>query len=585
MDIEYYRQMEPFFGSWTISKALGEGSYGKVFEIVRTDFGKTYHAALKVITLPRSESEVKSLIAEGMDEVSVTAFYKGLVEEVAGEFALMADLKGNSNIVSYEDHMVREHKDGVGWDILIRMELLTPLVDRLSQGFLPEIEVVKLGIDICRALEDCQKKCIIHRDIKPENIFISDYGTYKLGDFGVARTVERTTSNMSKKGTYTYMAPEIYKDEPYGASVDTYSLGLVLYRLLNKHRAPFLPEYPKPIGYADKENAISRRMAGELIPKPADMNEDIWWIIRRATAYSPSDRYAGPTEMRRDLERVLEVFEGGAEPYNFRPIPVPGRMPTNIESINEATEVTWSQGGTKVKAKHAFTFLWAFIFIFTLFKLLFFNSEFALKGFNAYTDSITRFILSLIAFIPPIIIGIIQLISYLKGKGKFSPADKLILFLAAAENAIGVFGILCFSTVTYGLNELRFLVVVILTFIAMVLSIVAGYAKKNGLRIATLVLLSLGCLIQLGSGNGNIVLTALLVALLEFRHGLNKKGFADYAMPIICTVLSVLLFIFESTWIDLRKIYVLGVFSIVLLIISVWYLVYTIVIKHKYRKM
>ena len=240
MELSYYKSMEPFWGVWKIRRLIGEGSFGKVFEIEREDFGRTYRAALKAITIPQSQSELKSVLADGMDLNSATNYYKSFVEEVVEEFALMAGLKGNSNIVSYEDHMVIEHKEGVGWDILIRMELLTPLLDYTSgKGPMGRGDIIHLGMDICKALEYCRKMNIIHRDIKPENIFISQGGDYKLGDFGIARTVEKTTSGLSRKGTYVYMAPEVYKGEEYGSSVDIYSLGIVLYRLLNQNRAPF----------------------------------------------------------------------------------------------------------------------------------------------------------------------------------------------------------------------------------------------------------------------------------------------------------------------------------------------------------
>ena len=52
MDMEYYKQYEPIFGSWRITRLIGEGSFGKVFEIEREDFGVTYKAALKAITVP-----------------------------------------------------------------------------------------------------------------------------------------------------------------------------------------------------------------------------------------------------------------------------------------------------------------------------------------------------------------------------------------------------------------------------------------------------------------------------------------------------------------------------------------------------
>ena len=105
---------------------------------------------------------------------------------------------------------------------------------------LTEKEVIKLGMDLSKALEYCRKLKIIHRDIKPENIFVSRFGDFKLGDFGIAREQAHTVGNMSKKGTYSYMAPEIYKGEKYDSSIDIYSLGIVLYELLNQNRLPFL---------------------------------------------------------------------------------------------------------------------------------------------------------------------------------------------------------------------------------------------------------------------------------------------------------------------------------------------------------
>ncbi len=307
MELSYYKSMEPFWGVWKIRRLIGEGSFGKVFEIEREDFGRTYRAALKAITIPQSQSELKSVLADGMDLNSATNYYKSFVEEVVEEFALMAGLKGNSNIVSYEDHMVIEHKEGVGWDILIRMELLTPLLDYTSgKGPMGRGDIIHLGMDICKALEYCRKMNIIHRDIKPENIFISQGGDYKLGDFGIARTVEKTTSGLSRKGTYVYMAPEVYKGEEYGPSVDIYSLGIVLYRLLNQNRAPFFPDYPKPITHSDRENAIARRISGQDIPMPCDARDALGEVVLKACAYAPKDRYATPEEMRLDLQRVLE---------------------------------------------------------------------------------------------------------------------------------------------------------------------------------------------------------------------------------------------------------------------------------------
>jgi serine/threonine protein kinase len=300
-----YSKYEPIFGSYRISKLLGEGSYGKVYEIVRQDFGVTYKAALKVITVPKNKNDLKNAMSEGMDEATAATYFRSFVEEMTKEFALMDRLKGNSNIVNYEDHTVIEHVGEIGWDVLIRMELLTPLTDHIAGKILPVEEIVRLGIDLCKALEICGRYNIIHRDIKPENIFVSELGNFKLGDFGIARVAEKSTGASTKVGTYSYMAPEILRNEIYTEKVDQYSLGLVLYRLLNNNRLPFLPPAPEPITYSHREAADAQRIKGVPIPAPVRADQELSSIILRAIAFKPDDRFPNPRMMRNALERYL----------------------------------------------------------------------------------------------------------------------------------------------------------------------------------------------------------------------------------------------------------------------------------------
>ena len=315
MEHEAYRPGAQVLGDWNIVSCLGEGSYGKVFEIERSEFGQTYRAALKVITVPQSSAEVRSVISEGMSVSQAEAYFHGIVEELMHEFSIMFKLKGTANVVSCEDLRVLEHPDGIGWDILIRMELLHPLLPYVYQHPMARRDIIKLGIDICKALELCQRYNIIHRDIKPENIFISDNGDYKLGDFGIARTIERTTSGLSKKGTYSYMAPEVYAGREYGFSVDTYSLGLVLYRMLNKNRGPFLPQPPEAITFSSREQALARRMSSEPLPRPFYGEGRLGEIVLKACAFDPKDRYSSPQQLRQELEAILYTQTDAAVIY------------------------------------------------------------------------------------------------------------------------------------------------------------------------------------------------------------------------------------------------------------------------------
>jgi len=293
------------FDNWEIKGKIGEGSFGQVFEIQREDFGQVYRAALKVITVPQNEAELRGALEEGMTPAQAEQYFYSVVEDIVREFAIMARLKGTANVVSYEDHKVIRHADGIGWDILIRMELLNPLLSYAYQHPFSRRDIIKLGIDMCRALELCQKYNIIHRDIKPENIFVSDNGDFKLGDFGIARTVEKTVSGLSKKGTYNYMAPEVYRGESYGFDVDIYSLGIVLYRMLNRNRTPFLPPAPEPITFHKREEALTRRVSGEAIPKPVHAEGRLAEIVLKACAFEPKDRYSSPAQMRQELEAIL----------------------------------------------------------------------------------------------------------------------------------------------------------------------------------------------------------------------------------------------------------------------------------------
>ena len=295
--------------NWKLVRLIGEGSFGRVYEAEREEFGRVYKAALKIITIPQSQSEIRYVMADGMDEKSASSYFKGIVEELLGEFSIMSKLKGNSNVVSCEDFTVNQHTEGIGWDIIIRMELLTPLIDHAQGKTLTRRDVMQLGIDICHALELCQKANIIHRDIKPDNIFFSEMGEYKLGDFGIARTVEKTTGELSKKGTYTYMAPEIYRGEDYGSSVDIYSLGIVLYRMLNANRTPFLPDYPALIQHGDKEEALRNRFSGAQIPKPKGADGRLAEIVLKACAFNPNERHSSPMQLREELEAILYTKE------------------------------------------------------------------------------------------------------------------------------------------------------------------------------------------------------------------------------------------------------------------------------------
>ena len=229
--------LEKVWPEWKIEKQIGRGTFGIVYQAVRQHSSLTNRAAIKVISIPQDPYELETLRFDGLDMCDSRTYIESIVNDYVNEIRLLESFKGIQNIVSIEDYKVIEKIDDIGWDIYIRMELLKPLNAYVCDKKMTEKEVIQLGCDICTALEICGQRNIIHRDIKPENIFVNDFGSFKLGDFGTARTMESMICDLSQKGTYSYMAPEVMNGGDYDARVDIYSLGLVLYRLMNSFLA------------------------------------------------------------------------------------------------------------------------------------------------------------------------------------------------------------------------------------------------------------------------------------------------------------------------------------------------------------
>ncbi len=292
---------------WEVIRPIGSGSFGAVYEIQRDVLGITEKAALKVITIPQNSEDIQELRNEGYDEESITATFKTHLKSIMNEYALMRKMKGCTNVVDCDDFQYVQHDDGIGWDIYIKMELLTPMVAALPQD-IPEQTVRSLASDICKALVLCKRFDIVHRDIKPQNIFVSELGDYKLGDFGIAKTVEKTSGG-TKIGTYKYIAPEVYNNRPYNSTADIYSLGLVLYWMLNERRMPFLPLPPEKLTVSIDEQARARRLSGERIPAPAHGSEELKRIVLKACSFEPKDRYGSAEAMLADLQKLSAPAE------------------------------------------------------------------------------------------------------------------------------------------------------------------------------------------------------------------------------------------------------------------------------------
>lgn len=330
MDEERYPSL-PWQG-WKIVKRLGRGGYGSVYQAQRNSAGVMEDTAVKVISFPKNKEDIEADFTDGYDLVSVRNKYKDMLHRYVDEYQIMLAFKGQTNIVSCDDFEAKPHEDGIGWDVFIRMELLTPLTTLIKQyaGIIPEEMVIKVGMDICSALILCESKNIVHRDIKPENIMVSEFGDYKLGDFGIARTMDHTTQ-ATTVGSERYMAPEVIKREEYGKEVDIYSLGLVLYWMLNNRKRPFIDADHLPT-HEEIEVAEDRRTKGDPLPSPKYGSRDLQKIVLKACAYAPEDRFSSAREMY----QALAALQTG-ESIHRRPTPDPYVNPIPSDEEDKPT--------------------------------------------------------------------------------------------------------------------------------------------------------------------------------------------------------------------------------------------------------
>ena len=294
------------WSDWIIHEKLGEGSFGQVFRARKERFGVTQEAAIKVVRIPGDDAELNRVQSGyGLNEQELKEYFYPEVEKLKKEIVLMQELGEDSHIVRILDFEIIDAPDSiVGWYILIRMELLECLENYIKRADISVADVVAIGEDVLTSLEVCEERNIIHRDIKPANLFRSDKGVYKLGDFGIARDMRAGMGSLSHKGTENYMAPEVYLGKKYTSNIDIYALGIVLYKLLNRNRLPFMNEEKLTAGSV--ERAFQKRNTGEELPKPMESPDTLYEIIKKMCAYNPNERFQTALEVKKALSEYRQ---------------------------------------------------------------------------------------------------------------------------------------------------------------------------------------------------------------------------------------------------------------------------------------
>jgi serine/threonine-protein kinase len=268
------------FGKYTITRLIGRGGMGEVYQAYDTDKGRT--VALKILADQYSH-----------DESFRTRFQR----------------ESRAAAVLQEPHVIPIHDWGeIEGHLYIDMRLVQgkTLADLLEAGPLTPSRAANIVGQIGDALDAAHAEGLIHRDIKPQNIIVTPTDFAYLVDFGIAETRDdsRLTSPGTKVGTLNYMAPERFTQRTATPAVDVYALAGVLYEALTGEM---------PFAGDSLEHLIAAQVTMPP-PRPSQANPRVPAafdeVVTRGMAKEPDDRYGTAGGLGRAALRAL----GGGQP-------------------------------------------------------------------------------------------------------------------------------------------------------------------------------------------------------------------------------------------------------------------------------
>jgi serine/threonine-protein kinase len=263
-----------FDGRYRITRKLGAGGMANVYLAVDEELGR--RVAIKILNERHANDEQ-------------------FVERFRREAKNAAGLS-HPNVVSVYD---RGEAEGTYYIAMEYVEGRTLKDLILSRGPSPVPIAIDYTRQILQALRFAHRGGLVHRDIKPHNVIVDSEGRVKVADFGIARAgTSQMTEAGSIIGTAQYLSPEQARGAPVDQTSDLYSVGIVLYELLTG-TVPFNGETPVEIAMKHLSQTPEPPSAHR-----ADIPEDLDYVVLRALAKDPSERYGSAEEMSADLDRV-----------------------------------------------------------------------------------------------------------------------------------------------------------------------------------------------------------------------------------------------------------------------------------------
>ncbi len=294
------RKVSPLLDAMEIGECFAKHDGVSCYYIRHPESGREF--VLKHISVPASQEQVQALLLTGAyaSEAEAADYFRQEAEALVQEVEARKKLLDCPYILPFLGVQMEPKEEGTGYDVYAVLPKRSSLQTFLNDNAVSHLRGINMGIDLCVALAALREEGYVHGNLKPGNVFFSDTGRFLLGDFGLISTQDLQYAVLPEQYRSSYSAPET-KDILGGlnATIDLYSLGMILYRIYNGNHAPFEDEQ------TPAKAAEERRLAGEELPAPIYADYELTEIIRKAIANDPAERYQAPDEMRLDLEQYM----------------------------------------------------------------------------------------------------------------------------------------------------------------------------------------------------------------------------------------------------------------------------------------
>lgn len=290
------RDIQRILPDWTLSYTISEKVNEKLYMAEKTSGDTTKYSAIRAIWIPGSNEQTESL-KEKLGDDGYRKHISALVKKQKQDFNFLRGFCSKPGIANLREIYDISNSDDTAYLLVARYDYIQPLDEYIKDNGLTVGALVKLGIDVCRGLEQLKKLDYKHLNLTPDCIFFDGKGRFKIDGIDTDAIECHKSLNKNDSRQMAFYPAELDFNKYISYNIDTYSLGLILYTLLNEGKLPF----EKEMGFDD---AVKHRLSGAKIPSPSYNAGKLNDIILKSCSFDPKKRYGTPYMMRKELEEV-----------------------------------------------------------------------------------------------------------------------------------------------------------------------------------------------------------------------------------------------------------------------------------------